>query len=64
MNYKPCPRCAMKGWYRPAKAPPRHRRCRFCGHDNRVDVAANELHATLDRGHKSLKRTLDKARND
>jgi len=55
-----CPVCGKKGWY---KSRDGFHRCRYCGYDDAAKVAAKKLQKTLDRGHKSLGRTIDKERN-
>jgi len=61
MSYSACPSCQRKGWHRPAHVPVRQfRRCRYCGHDNRLLLAERALQATFDAAHRKLARTLDK----
>jgi hypothetical protein len=65
MTYSQCPSCQSKGWHRPAAAePPQFRRCRYCGHDNRLLLAERALQATFDAAHRKLARTLDKKKKE
>jgi hypothetical protein len=64
MTFTNCPRCGKKSWYRPTGAAHRARRCRLCGHDNRVQLAEDALQKTLDRGHAKVRRALDRNKGD
>ena len=75
MSYSECPSCQRKGWHRPSAAKaqrawgavsgaPQFRRCRYCGHDNRLLLAERALQATFDAAHRKLARTLDKKKEN
>ena len=57
---KRCPFCKKKGWYKNREG---ISRCRYCHADDAVQVASRRLQKTLDRGHRSLGRDLDRERN-
>ena len=60
--YKNCPACGRKGWFAPRGAQPRIRRCRYCHHDNGIEVAAANLQRTLGGAQKRVHDAIDKGR--
>jgi len=58
-KYKPCPFCTKKGW---RKGDDGVHNCRYCRRTDAIQVASKRLHRTLERGHKSVDRVIDKGR--
>lgn len=58
--YRDCPCCTKRGWFAPKGSAPGYRKCRYCGHDNGVEIAAQRLHKTLDKGVGAIRSDLDR----
>ena len=56
---KRCPVCKKKGWYKNREG---ISRCRYCHHDNATEIATRRLRKTLDRGHRTIGRAIERER--
>lgn len=58
-RYTDCPCCQRRGYYQRQDGT---RRCRYCGHDDRVEAAADAHNRLLDQATRGLGRLLDRER--
>ena len=61
-RYRNCPVCGRKGWHSPKNAERGFRRCRYCGHDNGLELSERRLARTLEKAQKSVHDAIDKAK--
>jgi phage/plasmid primase-like uncharacterized protein len=58
-QYKRCPGCGKKGWFKDREG---IRRCRYCSHSDAIKVVSERLRRTLERGQQGIDRALSKGR--